>query len=153
MKKLLFLFLASHLMIGTLTAQSSNEAAVKQIIDTFYAGFNERDSVKMKLALSKNMLYQNVEEVYGQRVVENADLLEIIRTIVAIPKTTKFRQDIDGLQIYADDNIASAWVTYKFYLYDAYYHCGSGAMQLAKEDGNWKIISLLDNYSRAACNK
>lgn len=131
-------------------AQNADEVSVKRVIENFYEGFNARDSIKMQRMISKDLLYQNVDEIYGKKVVKTEDLNEVIRTIVAIPKTTKFRQELGDLKINVDGYIANVWVDYKFYLYDAYYHCGASSFQLAKEDGDWKIISLLDHHSKEA---
>ncbi|WP_411029703.1 hypothetical protein [Spongiimicrobium sp. 3-5] len=149
MKKTFFI-LALLLGFGS-HAQNTNKVSIERVITTFYDGFNARDSVKMKLMLSKNFLYQDVDEVYGKKIVKTEDINTVIKTISGIPKTTQFRQELGELKINMDDQIANVWVAYKFYLYDAYYHCGVSSFQLAKEDGDWKIISLLDHHSKEGC--
>ncbi|MGB5820770.1 MAG: nuclear transport factor 2 family protein [Saonia sp.] len=146
------IFLTLIILIGFSShAQNVDQVSVERVIKTFYDGFNAKDSIKMQKMLSKDFLYQDVDEVYGKKVVKTEDISTVIKTIASIPNTTQFRQELGALKVNVDGQIANVWVDYKFYLYDAYYHCGVSSFQLVKEDGGWKIISLLDHHSKEAC--
>ncbi len=150
MKKLFFIGML--FMACAIYAQQQDEVGVRRTMDLFYDGFNERDSVKIKLALAKDITYQKVEEVFGSQVLKDADLSEVMKSIVAIPKTTKFELKMDKIVISANDgHIANVWTQSQFYLYGTYYQCGSSSFQLIKRNGDWKIISILDDYSKENC--
>lgn len=149
MKKIVLLFSVFALSVSN--AQKSEEVLVKQVIDAFYDGLNERDSIKVKRSLSRNVKYQKMEDAFWTMVPKENDPTEVIRSIMAIPKSTKYRFEANDIKINSDSLIANAWVSTKFYLYDSYYQCGSTSIQLVKEDDNWKIISILDHYSKENC--
>ncbi|MEK6152505.1 hypothetical protein WIW50_04570 [Flavobacteriaceae bacterium 3-367] len=151
MKKIVFVL---ALLIGLASySQNGNDVSVERVIKTFYDGFNERDSVKIKLALHRNVKYQKLEDVFWIKAVKENDISEVIKSIMAIPKTTKFKLEASDVSIHADEYIANAWVKTKFYLYDSYYQCGSTSFQLVKEDDDWKIFSILDHYSKENCKE
>jgi len=143
--------LLAVLFVTMTYAQNPEEVSVKRVIDLYFDGLNERDSVKIKLALSENVRYQTIDERFGKKVLKDDNLSEVIASIVTIPKTTKFELKRSNVTINTDKQIANVWVTAQFYLYGAYYQCGSSSFQLFKENGDWKIISLLDNYAKGNC--
>lgn len=132
-------------------AQSDDEVAVKRAVDFFYDGINERDAYKMKLPFSENVSYQNVSSVEGKKFIGKADLNKLIEEIAAIEDKAKTKLEVLTLKINVNGFIANAWVSYKFYQFGALHQCGSNALQLTKEDGEWKIVSMLDDHSREAC--
>ena len=149
MKKIFLLLMVFTL--GTVYAQNSNEVSVKRVVDLFYDGFNERDSVKIKRALAENVSYQVVEELFGNNVLKDEELSEVIHAIISIPKTTKFQLKTSKVVINAGDQIANVWTESQFFLFGTYYQCGSSSIQLVKINNDWRITSILDNYSREAC--
>ncbi len=132
-------------------AQSGDEVAVERVVNFFYDGINERDANKMILPFSENVSYQNVSIVDGKKVVRTADLNKLIQEIAAIEDKAKTKLEVVTLKINVNGFIANAWVSYKFYQFGALHQCGENALQLTKEDGEWKIISMLDEHSREAC--
>ncbi|WP_350286118.1 nuclear transport factor 2 family protein [uncultured Croceitalea sp.] len=149
MKKLVLLL--AVLCLSQLMAQNTNEVSVKRTIDQFYDGINERDSVKIKLTLSNNITYHKIDEVFGNKVLKQDNLSDVIQSIVAIPKPTKFELKNTKININVDGQIANVWTESQFYLYGSYYECGSSSFQLVKKGRDWKIISILDHYSKENC--
>ena len=50
-----------------------------------------------------------------------------------------------------DDNLATVWNQYAFYLGDTLHHCGVDAFQLFRSSDGWKIIQVSDTQRTEGC--
>jgi len=56
------------------------------------------------------------------------------------------------VEIEIDDNMASAWMQYAFYLNGEFSHCGVNTFQLARHtDGIWRTVALADSRKSERC--
>ncbi|HUH33176.1 MAG TPA: hypothetical protein VLZ28_04430, partial [Daejeonella sp.] len=55
-------------------------------------------------------------------------------------------------QVLIDDNLASVWTSYQFYIGDKFSHCGVNSFQLVKGKEGWKIVYLIDTRRKENCN-
>jgi hypothetical protein len=60
---------------------------------------------------------------------------------------------IGEVEIKIDDNLATAWMNYAFYVGDTFSHCGVNAFQLAKGEAGWKVIQIADSRRKVACGE
>ena len=71
--------------------------------------------------------------------------------IIGQPKVQVLNEPIWNQKIQIDDNLASVWVDYAFYVDDQFSHCGVDAFHLVKLDGQWKIFHLVDTRRKKPC--
>ena len=65
--------------------------------------------------------------------------------MVAKPHTEVYDERISFTSILIDDNLATAWTPYRFYIGETFSHQGVNAFQLVKtREGEWKILSIID---------
>ena len=57
---------------------------------------------------------------------------------------------LGDIEVRVDDGLATAWMPYRFYAGDRFSHCGVNAMQLARSEGQWLIVHIMDT-SRRSC--
>ena len=135
----------------SLTAQSE-EDAIRQTIDTFFQGFHEQDSIKMKSVVADSMIMQTIgPDKAGKTRLRDVDFSLFLRNIVSIPDSIPFREVITGYTIKVDGPMANAWLDYQFWLRNAMSHCGVNSFQLMSEEGQWRIIYLIDTRRKEAC--
>jgi hypothetical protein len=48
-------------------------------------------------------------------------------------------------------NLSSIWVDYWFFAGDRFSHCGVDAIHLVKQDGAWRIFSIVDTRQTEGC--
>ncbi len=150
MKKLFFLMALSSL---SLSAQDSDKEAVQKTIETFFMGFHEQDSVIIKQTVAKGIILQRIsQDSAGKTMVRTDDFSKFLKSIVSLPKESKFEEIIKSYNIQIDGPMANAWTPYECRLKDAFHHFGVNSFQLVKNDGAWKILYLVDTGRSADCD-
>lgn len=150
--KIKFTFLAL-LVTGLMMAQgSADEDAVKNAIDTFFKGFHQQDSTLMYQILSKEAVVQTIaKDKSGKSVVKTEAVSEVVNGILGIPKDKSFEEKLLAYEIQIDGPLAHAWTPYEFWFDGKFSHCGVDSFELFKDDGEWKIIYLIDTRRSYDC--
>jgi len=142
------------LVSTTITAQDSEEIQVKQAIDTFFEGFHKGDTVLMKSVMygkfPTQTTYKNKE---GKNVLVTEESSKLIQAIANRPADQKWEERLLDYSIQVDGTMANAWTPYEFWFNDTFSHCGVNSFQLFNDDGNWKIIYLIDTRRREGCQE
>jgi hypothetical protein len=87
----------------------------------------------------------------GNNEVRTDAFEQFLRSIISIPDSVGFREEILNYQIKIDGPMANAWTPYKFWLNETFSHCGVNSFQLAKGRDGWKIIYLIDTRRKEEC--
>ncbi len=134
-------------------AQNSEEKMVKKTIEAFFEAFHQQDSMAIRETVSKDIVLQTIgKDADGREVVKTDDFNHFLKSIVAIPATTKFEEKIKSFNIQIDGAMANAWTNYEFWVNDSFSHCGVNSFQLFNDQGSWKIIYLIDTRRKAGCD-
>ncbi|SDL09493.1 hypothetical protein SAMN04488034_102267 [Salinimicrobium catena] len=139
----------------TISAQnSSEEEAIKKTVETFFEGFHARDSVIMKSVLADGVIVQTIGKAKsGEIKLHQEDIHKVLKGIVSIPLDTDFKEVLHSFEIKIDGAMANAWTPYSLYINEEFSHCGVNNFQLFKENGDWKIIYLIDTRRREGCEE
>ncbi|MFT4830915.1 MAG: hypothetical protein ACI815_000553 [Psychroserpens sp.] len=132
-------------------AQSSEEAAVRQTIETFFKGFHQQDSIIFKGVVSDQVIIQTIANKGDSTYVRSEKYTDFVKHIINIPNTTRFEEKLLSFNIQIDGPMAHAWTPYEFWLDDAFSHCGVNSFQLLKDLGSWKIIYIIDTRRKEGC--
>lgn len=117
---------------------------VQQTIETFFEGFHQRDSIKIKSVCAEKMILQSISEGKKGTKLENEKPSEFYKSIATIPSDLQFQEKILSYNIQIDGTMAHVWTPYEFYINGKFSHSGVNAFTLFKEDDVWKIIHLID---------
>jgi len=136
-----------------LSSQESEKTAVQNTIEAFFEGFHDQDSVRIKQTVSHEVILQTIfKDSLRMHLVRVEDFSGFLKSIVAIPKTTKFQEVIKSYSIQVDGPMANAWTPYEFRVNDTFSHCGVNSFQLLKSHGKWKIIYLVETRRKEDCD-
>ncbi len=150
MKTILFCCIFFVCMVSN--AQSAEEQAVQETIESFFEGFHEQDSVKIKKTIGEDILLQTIgKNKDGNQMLRTENFDNFLKSIVSIPKSTKFEEKITSYSIQVDGAMANAWTAYEFWVNDGFSHCGVNSFQLFKDGEDWKIIYLVDTRRKENC--
>ncbi|MDQ6530775.1 nuclear transport factor 2 family protein [Flavobacterium sp. LHD-85] len=135
----IFLFL----LLGL--SSNAQKQEVQKCIESFFEGFHQRDSSKIKLVCTDKMVLQSISEsaVKGNKLSDES-AKEFYKSIASIPVNMKFQEKILSYNIQIDGTMAHAWTPYEFYVNDKLSHTGVNAFTLFKEKDSWKIIYIID---------
>jgi hypothetical protein len=135
------------------TQTNTDHLEIEQAVKTFFEGFHKQDSLMMKSVLFETARIQTIglKKEGNQVKIDNEPISQFLKSIVSIPKEVSFREEIHGYSIQSDGLLATAWTPYSFYINESLSHCGTNNFQLVKEEGSWKIFSIVDTRKREDC--
>jgi hypothetical protein len=135
------------LLIALLFGLSVNaqKQDVQKTIESFFEGFHQKDTIKLKSVCSDKIILQSISEskTKGNKLSDES-AKEFYNSIATIPSNLKFNEKILSYNIQIDDSMAHVWAPYEFYLNDKLSHSGVNTFILFKEKDSWKIIYLID---------
>lgn len=135
------------------SAQESGEVSVQRTIETFFDGFHNQDSTVIKKTVSHAVILQTIaKDKEGKEYVRKDKFPDFLKSIVGIPKTTKFEEKIKSYHIQIDGAMAHAWTPYEFWINGEFHHCGVNSFQLFRDRDHWKIIYLIDTRRKEGCD-
>lgn len=153
MKRFYLFFIPIMLITTVVFAQNlTEEVAVKATINLLFDGMRNSDTTMLKKAFATNNTMQTIVKTKdGKAMVRTESLANFIKS-VGTPHSEKYDERIVFTKILIDDNLASVWTDYQFYIGERFSHCGVNSFQLFKGDDGWKIIYLIDTRRKDNCN-
>lgn len=143
MKKLII-----YLLILLPFYSNAQNQEVENTIKTFFEGFHAKDTTRIKSVCHDKMLLQSVMEGKKGTKLEEEKASEFIKSFATFPKELKFEERILGYKIQIDGTMAHAWTPYEFYIDGKLSHSGVNSFTLFKENGQWKIVHIIDTRRR-----
>ena len=145
---------ASLFILGTLTlrgvaaeAQSPEQDAAYAVVKTLFDGMRARDTAAMRAAFVPNAVMQSITPTG----VKSDGIEGWLRSIGGAAAGTVIDERLANPVVQVDGNLASIWVDYWLFVGERFSHCGVDAVLLAKQDGAWKIFSVVDTRRREGC--
>ncbi|KAF2337271.1 nuclear transport factor 2 family protein [Flavobacterium daemonense] len=138
-----FSIIICFLLVGF--SVNAQKQEVQKTIETFFEGFHQKDTLKIKLVCADKMILQSISESVskGNKLSEEK-ANEFYKSIASIPSIMKFQEKILSYTIQIDGTMAHVWAPYEFYLNDKLSHSGVNTFTLFKEKDSWEIIYLID---------
>lgn len=126
-------------------SQTEEEYKVKYAIETFFDGFHQSDSLRMKSVMYDNMTLQSIQpNKVGEEVIMNQNTSGFLKLVAQYAKLRNWEEELLSFEYKIDGNLAQVWCPYNFYLNGMLSHCGANSFQLFYTDEQWKIVSILD---------
>ncbi|MGE6218589.1 nuclear transport factor 2 family protein [Nubsella zeaxanthinifaciens] len=149
---IIFILILSCLSAKLFAQHLAEEEAIKKTINNLFTGMRNADSSMVRSAFNRGAILQTIGKTKdGQGVVRSSDLNAFIASI-AKPHPEIYDERIVFTKILIDDQLASVWTDYQFYIGDKFSHCGVNSFQLAKVNDSWKIVYLIDTRRKEKCN-
>lgn len=146
--KILILLIAS---LPAMAQTNQDEAAVRTTINLMFDGMRKGDSTQIKNTFLPGATLQTIaKNKEGAVSVRNEDIGKFAASVAKYPTFT-LDERLSGMEIKIDAELATAWTPYVFYLKGQKSHCGVNAFTLVKENGNWKIQSIIDTRRKDNC--
>jgi hypothetical protein len=152
MQKALFLILLLILNITLLSAQTSEEANVTEVVNRLFTGMHTSDSAMVRSTFAKEVTSAtSSRNREGNPVLERDYSIEDFVKAVGRKKAEPWTEEIWNLKIQIDGELAQVWCDYAFYIGNKFSHCGVDAFQLYKSKEGWKIFHLADTRRKEGC--
>ena len=152
MQQVLLIFLMFS-MTSTYSQKDDFESNIKNTINTFFEGLHNGDTILLKRVISKDLILQTTfVNKEGKSVLRTETKNDFLGAVSRKDSATVWFEKLLSFTIKIDENLASVWTPYEFYLNDNFSHCGVNYFQLFNNSGNWKIIYIIDTRKRQGCN-
>jgi hypothetical protein len=140
-----FLFTSLHPNLSDKTP-----ADVEEVIIRLFDAMRESDRDKAANTFHESMTLSTVVNRNGEMALAQTDMNGFLDA-VGQPKDEVWDEQISGLQIHIDGELATAWMKYSFYRGEVFSHCGVNTMNLMRTQAGWKIFSITDTRRNSDC--
>ena len=132
--------------------QTNTETEVRRSIEIFFEGFHQQDSTVIKSVVSDEIVLQTMGvDREGKNRMRTDPFDGFLKSIVSIPDSVQFKEELLDFKILLDGPMAHAWTPYKFWINGELSHCGVNSFQLFNDGKIWRIIYLADTRRRDNC--
>tara|TARA_R110002073_G_scaffold139232_2_gene289336 strand:- start:110322 stop:110768 length:447 start_codon:yes stop_codon:yes gene_type:complete len=146
---LFFCFIAANI-----SAQSNQEAAIKETIAVFFDGLQRGDTLVLKKAISEDLVLQTAFiNQQGVSVLRTENSVDFLKSLASKNPSDTWEENLLSYAIQVDGNMAQVWTPYEFYLNKKFSHCGVNSFQLFNDGTVWKIIYIIDTRRKQDCVK
>lgn len=145
------LALAASVVPALAQKTTPETAAIKQTINTFFAGMRRGDSTLVRRTLAPGAVLHSVGSKPGQPATLEVESLHAFLKAVGTPHADIWDERIQVERVLVDASLASVWAPYEFYLSSKFSHCGYDSFQLVKLASGWKIAYIIDTRRKEKC--
>ena len=150
--KHVLLFIALLVVQTSWSQEQFTEADAKRLVDTFFEGFHEGDTLKMRSVMLADVPMQSVFSTnQGEEKINSSDANNFLTAIAIRGADQKWEEKLLDYKVSVDGNLAHVWTPYEFYLNGNFSHCGANAFTMAKTAEGWKIVHIIDSRRKADC--
>jgi hypothetical protein len=129
-------------------AQHPEEAAVRATIDRLFEGMKKGDSSLVRGVFHPTARLQTAYVNREGKPALQSEPIDAFVKAVGTPHKEVWDERVSDYAIRIDDNLATAWTPYEFYLDGKYLHEGVNSFQLFHSPQGWKIIQICDTRRR-----
>ncbi|RZJ31583.1 MAG: nuclear transport factor 2 family protein [Flavobacterium sp.] len=126
----------------------SQQADIRQTIETFFEAFHARDTTKLKAVTANELVMHSINEKPTGSSLSVETRSEFLKSIASIPQSVRYEERLLSWNFQIDGNMAQVWTPYEFYVNGNIVHTGVDSFQLFYDKGNWKIIYIADTRKR-----
>jgi hypothetical protein len=126
------------------------EAEVMGVVQRLFDGMRAGDSTAVRAVFHPDARLVSVGVRGGQPLLRSEAVDAFVQAVGA-PHEQVWDERIWDVEIRVDENLATAWMHYAFYLGDQFSHCGVNAFQFFHGSEGWRVIQITDTRRREGC--
>lgn len=131
-------------------AQASDaEPEVRAVIDRLFDAMRASDTAAIRSTFHPEFRLAITTFRDGQPLVQLVTGDAFIASVGR--STSKLDEQISDVEIRVDDNVATVWNRYVFYVDGRADHCGIDAFTLVRTTEGWKVLMVADTQRREGC--
>lgn len=133
---------------GQEPSRTADEEAVVAVLAQLFDGMRAGDSamVRGSLATEARLVATSVRD--GEPVLRTVDIDRFVEAI-GQPREEIWDERLWDIEVRIDQNLATVWTEYAFYIGEQLSHCGVDAFQLFRSVDGWKIFQIADTRRAA----
>jgi hypothetical protein len=131
----------------------TEEKEVLKTIEKLFDGMRKSDSTMVRNTFHSSARLQTAFfNKENKSILMTSSINDFVKS-VGTPHSEIYDERIISYKINIDENLATVWTEYEFYVGAKFSHCGVNAFQLFKTEEGWKIIQVTDTRRKEGCKK
>jgi hypothetical protein len=131
----------------------TEEKEVLKTIEKLFDGMRKSDSTMVRNTFHSSARLQTAFfNKENKSILMTSSINDFVKS-VGTPHSEIYDERIISYKINIDENLATVWTEYAFYVGAKFSHCGVNAFQLFKTEEGWKIIQVTDTRRKEGCKK
>lgn len=144
------------MLVSFLSLSQSNldqeKKEIEYVLLEMFDGMRTGDSARVsKVFIKEALFFTSKKSKEGLQVTEKGSLKDFLKAI-GTPHEQVWDEKLFNTYIQSEGGIAQVWTGYNFFIDDRFSHCGVDAFQLIKQNGHWKIVSIIDTRQIEGCS-
>lgn len=119
-----------------------------EAVERFFTAFHAKDSLGMQAVMHPKARLIRAAVRNKQSVVIENNIEKFIRVVATRNASPTWEEQLGKPKVQQDQNLATVWVPFRFYMGGKLSHCGVNAFTLVAEGTSWKILSLMDTGTK-----
>ncbi len=128
-------------------AQEHAEHEVRTAVDRIFEGMRTADADAVRDVLAPDARFAAVSTEGGAVSVQ--PMTGWLDALAA--SEGRWEEWIYDVEVRVDDQVASVWAPYTFYLDGAVRHCGINSIELLRDGTGWKVTQISDTRRTGSC--
>ena len=140
------------LLICNFSFSQDQTTEVKKVVESLFNSMKDSNEIGILSCFTSTATMQSVAmDKEGSPTIKTNEVSAFASNIGKLPKgAADERITFDVIRI--DGAMAFVWTPYQLYFNGKFMHCGVDAFVLLKQNGSWKINSLIDTRRKENCN-
>jgi hypothetical protein len=125
-------------------SKKADTQAIKATIDQFFVALSSGDTTLLKSTCMSSVTLHTIRvKKDGTTVVDIQPFSDFVR-LIGTPTQDKYVEKIKYEKILIEQQLASVWTPYSFFINEKLSHCGTNSLQLVHTQAGWKIQYIID---------
>lgn len=137
------------LLLLLLSFHPSSAQHPKEVIETFFEAFHQKDTTTLKDFFMHDGRLTSVQNSTGGVKAKEESVEDFIKAIGAIPDDLSFEERLLDFNIVDASGMTLVLTPYEFYVNGSFSHCGTNVFTLVKKESKWKILALYDTRNKS----
>ncbi|MFQ5690525.1 MAG: nuclear transport factor 2 family protein [Gemmatimonadota bacterium] len=126
------------------------EEEVLSVVRALFDAMRARDSAAVRAVFNEDARLVTTIDRAGVPAVRLSTIDGFVEVIASA--TADLDERIRDPEVRIDDDLATVWTPYAFFLDGEFSHCGVDAFLLTRTRDGWKIVHIADTRRRADCD-
>ena len=135
-------------LFATMVSFAQERSRPMGAVERFFTAFHAKDSLGMQEVMHPKAQLLRAAVRNNQSVVVENNIEKFIRAVATRNAFPTWEEQLGEPVVLQDQNLATVWVPFRFYLGGKLSHCGVNAFTLVKVGTSWKILSLMDTGTK-----
>ena len=137
------------LLLLLLSFHPLNAQHPKEVIETFFEAFHQKDTTSLKDFFMHDARLTSVQNSLDGVKAKEESVEDFIKAIGSIPDDLSFEERLLDFNVVDASGMTLVLTPYEFYVNGRFSHCGTNVFTLVKKESKWKILALYDTRNKS----